>query len=92
MRAPWISPSGKDFSWSTLWMNLAAFVTVFKFAFGADLQIDWGALVFHPSALDPAITATVMGSLAGLYGWRRSQENQTDTVTKTSTETVKVNL
>lgn len=74
MRAPWKSPSSKDFSWSTLWMNMAALVTVLKYFSGDAVSLEYGSLTYHPGALDPTLVAAVMGTLGGLYGWRRSQE------------------
>jgi hypothetical protein len=55
-------------------MNLAALVTVLKYFSGDAVSLEYGALSYHPGALDPTLVAAVMGTLGGLYGWRRSQE------------------
>lgn len=73
MRLPWKAPTG-NFSWSTLWMNLAAMVTVLRYALGDGSVGPW-----HPGPLDPTLAASVMGTIGGLYGWRRGQENTATT-------------
>lgn len=71
MRTPWTSPNG-GFSYTTLWLNLAALITVFRYALG-DATIGG----YTPGSLDPMLPAAVLGALGTLYYGRRSQESPT---------------
>ena len=73
MRAPWTGPSG-DWSWTTFWLNFAAFIVIVRFLVGAG-GIEWGTFAWNPGELDGGLVAAVLGSLGALYGYRRTTEN-----------------
>jgi hypothetical protein len=71
MRSPWRSHRG-SFSWTTLWVNLGALITVVRYAVGEGVAI--GPVAWNPGELDSGLAASVMTTLGGLYMGRRWQE------------------
>ena len=76
MRSPWTSPSNGTFSWTTTWLNLAAFITVIRFAMGHQ-GITLFGMEYAPGPLNSGVVAAVLASLGGLYGYRRTSEGST---------------
>jgi hypothetical protein len=75
MRAPWNSPTpAREFSWTTLWLNVAAFITCVRFAVGAGITI--GALSWQPGEMDAALPGAILAALGALYAYRRGQDTQ----------------
>jgi hypothetical protein len=74
MRWPWTAPtSAKDFSWTTLWLNIACFITIVRYAVGAGIVI--GSLSWQPGELDAALPGAILAALGALYAYRRGQDN-----------------
>lgn len=71
-RAPWRSPSDNTWSWSTLWLNLAAAITCARFLVGQG--VSWGAWAWTPGDMDAALPGAILAALGAIYYGRRRQE------------------
>lgn len=67
-RAPWTSPSG-GFSWTTLWLNVAIGITLFRYLLGDSSVMD-----YQPGELDAGLPAAILAAVGGLYYGRRGQD------------------
>lgn len=74
VRMPWASSSNGSFSYTTIWLNLAALITVVRYAVGEGITI--GSFSWQPGELDATLVAATLGALGALYGYRRTQESK----------------
>jgi hypothetical protein len=75
MRAPWKSASDGKWSWTSLWLNVAALVTCVRFAVGTGVTI--GTFQWAPGEMDPMLPTGILAALGALYSYRRGQEKNT---------------
>ncbi len=84
MRAPWTSPSSGSWSWTTFWVNLAAFVTIVRLAVGDGLS--YGDLNWQPGEMEAMLPTGILAALGSLYYGRRKQENGSNGAAATATD------
>tara|TARA_Y100000310_G_C20419943_1_gene686191 strand:+ start:497 stop:763 length:267 start_codon:yes stop_codon:yes gene_type:complete len=72
-RFPWSSPSSGEFSYTTLWLNLACAIVVIRFLVGEGLSI--GALDWQPGEMDAALPGAILAALGAIYYGRRNTES-----------------
>ena len=72
IRAPWSSASDGKWSWTTFWLNIAAFITCLRFFCGESLSV--GGFIWTPGEMDAALPTGILAALGGLYTYRRHQE------------------
>lgn len=70
-RLPWLAPD-RNFSWTTLWLNIFCVIIGLRLFAGAGLTV--AGFSWNPGEMDTALPAGILAVVSGLYWARRGQE------------------